>query len=218
MEAPPGAKFQKGDAVFGDYTGSYAEIISISPDQASSLQLVPEGWPVEAAAGLAATLPVSYDGLVSAGRIRPGETVLVHAAAGGLGIMACQVAAAMGCRVIGTAGSDKKCAYVKGYGVKDCINYTTNKEWWNRVNEITGGKGVDVVFDPVGLVEPSMKCTASKGRIVIVGFTGSDEKFEKIPTNRILLKQIELIGYVSQLWYMLRARPTNSCCSALVSR
>lgn len=197
IEAPPGADFRKGDAVFGDYSGSFSEIISIPKEQISSLQLVPEGWPVEAAAGLAATLPVSYDGLVSAGRMRSGETVLVHAAAGGLGVMACQIAAAKGCRVIATAGSDAKCAYAKGYGASECINYSTNKEWWKRVNEITEGKGVNVVFDPVGLVEPSLKCMASKGRIVVVGFAGTADNFEKIAMNRILLKQVELIGYVS---------------------
>lgn len=151
---------------------------------------------MEAAAGLAATLPVSYDGLVSAGRMRSGETILVHAAAGGLGSMACQVASALGCRVIGTAGSDAKCAYAKSYGADECINYSTDEEWWKKVNEITGGKGVNVVFDPVGLVEASLKCTASKGRIVVVGFAGSADNFEKIAMNRILVKQAELIGYV----------------------
>ncbi|KAJ6788072.1 hypothetical protein PWT90_02519 [Aphanocladium album] len=190
LEAPAGCPFQKGDKVFGDHAGSYAEVISIAQDEASRrLQRVPEGWPVEAAAGLAATLPVSYDALVSAGRLRAGETVLVHAAAGGLGVMACQVAAARGCRVIGTAGSDAKCKYARGYGAGEVINYTTDAEWWKRVNELTGGKGVDVVFDPVGLVEPSLKCTASKGRILVVGFAGLDGNFEKIAMNRILLKQ-----------------------------
>ncbi|OAA73418.1 zeta-crystallin [Cordyceps fumosorosea ARSEF 2679] len=195
ISAPADCEFQKGDAVFGDYAGSYTEIISIPRAQIPSLLRVPEGWPVEAAAGLAATLPVSYDGLVSAGRLRAGETVLVHAAAGGLGVMACQVAAAKGCRVIGTAGSDDKCAYAKGYGASECINYSAGGAWWERVNALTGGRGVDIVFDPVGLVERSLKCTAPKGRIVVVGFAGLDGKFEKIVMNRILLKQVELIGY-----------------------
>lgn len=206
IAAPTGCEFQKGDAVFGDHAGTYAEVISIPQDQITSLLRVPEGWPVEATAGLAATLPVSYDGLISAGRLRAGETVLVHAAAGGLGTMACQVAAAKGCHVIGTAGSDDKCAYAKGYGANECINYSTDKEWWKRVNEITGGKGVDVVFDPVGLVEPSLKCVASKARIVVVGFAGLDGNFEKIAMNRILLKQVELIGYVCLFVHSLVGR------------
>ncbi|EJP70906.1 Alcohol dehydrogenase superfamily, zinc-containing [Beauveria bassiana ARSEF 2860] len=173
LAAPADCEFQKGDAVFGDHAGAYAE----------------------AAAGLAATLPVAYDGLVSAGRLRAGETVLVHAAAGGLGVMACQIAASRGCRVIGTAGSDDKCKYAKGYGASECVNYTADKKWWEKVNAMTGGRGVDVVFDPVGLVEPSLRCMASKGRIVVVGFAGLDGNFEKIAMNRILLKQVELIGY-----------------------
>lgn len=212
MAAPAGCPFQKGDKVFGDHAGSYAEIISIPNDQISSLQPVPEGWPVEAAAGLAATLPVSYDGLVSAGRLRAGETVLVHAAAGGLGVMACQIAAAKGCRVIATAGSDLKCRYARGYGASEVINYSTEKEWWKRVKELTGGKGVDLVFDPVGLVEPSLKCTASKGRILVIGFAGLDGKFEKIAMNQVLLKQVEIIGYVSFLFSLDCHRYTFTNC------
>ncbi|PMB64232.1 Quinone oxidoreductase-like protein 2 [Beauveria bassiana] len=195
LAAPPDCEFQKGDAVFGDHAGAYAEVISLPRARIPSLLRVPEGWPVEAAAGLAATLPVAYDGLVSAGRLRAGETVLVHAAAGGLGVMACQIAASRGCRVIGTAGSDDKCKYAKGYGASECVNYTADKRWWEKVNAMTGGRGVDVVFDPVGLVEPSLRCMASKGRIVVVGFAGLDGNFEKIAMNRILLKQVELIGY-----------------------
>ncbi|ATY58277.1 Quinone oxidoreductase 2 [Cordyceps militaris] len=195
IAAPADSEFQKGDAVFGDHAGAYSEVISIPREQIPSLLHVPEGWPVEAAAGLAATLPVAYDGLVGAGRLRAGETVLVHAAAGGLGVMACQIAASRGCRVIGTAGSDAKCKYAKGYGASECINYTTDAQWWDKVNSMTGGRGVDVVFDPVGLVGPSLKCMAAKGRIVVVGFAGLDGNFENIAMNRILLKQVELIGY-----------------------
>jgi NADPH:quinone reductase-like Zn-dependent oxidoreductase len=125
-----------------------------------------------------------------------GETVLVHAAAGGLGIMAVQIAAATGCQVIGTAGTDEKCAYVKQYGATACINYT-KENWWELVNKETDGKGVDLVFDPVGLVDRSLKCIAHRGRIVVVGFAGTEGKIETIAMNRILLKQVSLIGYVS---------------------
>ncbi|KAJ3477214.1 hypothetical protein NLG97_g8897 [Lecanicillium saksenae] len=195
LERPPAARSKRA-------TRSLATTLGRTPRSSPSLRnrsrtcsTSPRGGPVEAAAGLAATLPVSYDALVSAGRLRAGETVLVHAAAGGLGVMACQVAAAKGCRVIGTAGSDDKCSFAKAHGASEVINYTTDREWWKRVNELTGGKGVDVVFDPVGLVDPSIRCTASKGRILVVGFAGLGGNFEKIAMNRVLLKQVELIGY-----------------------
>lgn len=157
---------------------------------------MPKRWSVEAAAGLAATLPVSYAALVHAGRLAAGETVLVHAAAGGLGIMAVQIAAALGCRVIGTAGTDEKCAYVRQFGASACINYTA-ADWVDKINKETAGNGVDLVFDPVGLVDRSLKCIAHRGRVVVVGFAGTEGQIEKIAMNRILLKQVSLIGYVS---------------------
>lgn len=79
--------------------------------------------------------------------------MLVHAAAGGLGLMAIQIAKAWGCRVIGTAGSKEKCDVVKRFGADECVDYVEDAEgWWERVLEVTGGEGVDVVFDSVGLV------------------------------------------------------------------
>lgn len=195
VSSAPNSPYKPGDAVFGDHPGCYTEYITLPADSAS-IHRVPRGWDIEAAAGLAATLPVSYGALVHSGRMTAGETVLVHAAAGGLGIMAVQIAAATGCQVIGTAGTDEKCAYVKQYGATACINYT-KENWWELVNKETDGKGVDLVFDPVGLVDRSLKCIAHRGRIVVVGFAGTEGKIETIAMNRILLKQVSLIGYVS---------------------
>lgn len=195
LSAPADCAFQPGDAVFGDYQGSYAETIRVS-SQSQSLHRVPYGWKTADAAGLAATLPVSYGALVLAAQLKPGETVLVHAAAGGLGIMAVQIAVAMGCKVIGTAGSAEKCQYVRRFGGAECFDYTKDL-WWDRVLESTGGNGVNVVFDPVGEVRSSIRCTAQRGRILIIGFAGTEGQIEQVPTNRLLLKQISLIGYVS---------------------
>ena len=110
--------------------------------------------------------------------------------------MAVQIAVAMGCKVIGTAGSSTKCDYVKSFGASRCIDYTQDK-WWEHVLSETDGKGVDVVFDPVGLVDRSLKCIAHRGRVVVVGFAGTEGQIEKIAMNRVLLKQVSLIGYVS---------------------
>lgn len=111
--------------------------------------------------------------------------------------MAVQIAAAMGCRVIGTAGSADKCAIAEKYGAAACVDYTKSVEWWKEVLELTGGRGVDVVFDPVGLVDLSLKCIAHFGKLLVVGFAGGE--IEKIAMNRVLLKQASLIGYVSLL-------------------
>lgn len=112
---------------------------------------------------------------------------------------AIQIAKATGARVIATAGSPEKLDICKKYGADECINYTTNEEWWKRVLELTGGKegGVDVVFDSVGLVEKSIKCTKQRGRIIIVGFAGREENMERLAMNKILLKSVKVIGYVS---------------------
>lgn len=110
--------------------------------------------------------------------------------------MAVQIAAALGCRVIGTAGTDEKCAYVRQFGASACINYTA-ADWVDKINKETAGNGVDLVFDPVGLVDRSLKCIAHRGRVVVVGFAGTEGQIEKIAMNRILLKQVSLIGYVS---------------------
>ncbi|KFH41022.1 Quinone oxidoreductase-like protein [Hapsidospora chrysogenum ATCC 11550] len=194
VSAPSSSPYQPGDAVFGDHTGSYAEFLKLPLSAAASLQKIPQSWSPVDAAGLGATLPVSYGALAITGRLKAGETVLVHSAAGGLGIMAVQVAVALGCRVIGTAGSESKCDYARSFGASECFDYTKD-DWWKRVLAATGGKGADVVFDPVGLVDLSLKCIAHRGRVLIVGFAGREGQMEKIAMNRVLLKQVNLIGY-----------------------
>jgi NADPH2:quinone reductase len=128
--------------------------------------------------------------------LKKGETVLVHAAAGGLGLTAVQIAKAAGARVIATASSKEKLDVAERFGADECVNYT-NSEWWEDVMELTNGDGVDVVYDPVGLVDKSLKCLKHKGRILIIGFAGIEGNLEKIAMNRVLLKQAHLIGYVS---------------------
>ncbi|TQS32835.1 hypothetical protein Golomagni_06838 [Golovinomyces magnicellulatus] len=192
LSSPATCQFQPGDAVFGGITGSYSEIISL-PADSTSIRKVPSGWKVEDAAGLAATLPVSY-GALAATNMKAGETVLIHSAAGGLGIMAVQIAVALGCRVIGTAGSAAKCDYVRKFGANECIDYTEDK-WWEKILKLTDNKGVHVVFDPVGLVDRSLKCIAHRGRVVVVGFAGTEGRIEKIAMNRLLLKQVSVVGY-----------------------
>jgi NADPH2:quinone reductase len=104
------------------------------------------------------------------GQLRAGDTILFHAAAGGVGLIACQWAKALGYEVIGTAGSDEKCALAKAHGAAHMINY--NKEdFLARVKEITGGKGVKVVYDSVGkdTWDKSLDCLAPFGMMVTFG-------------------------------------------------
>ncbi len=104
------------------------------------------------------------------GGLQRGDTVLFHAAAGGVGLIACQWARAMGLQLIGTAGSDAKCALAKEHGAAHVINYTS-EDFLARVKDITGGKGVKVVYDSVGkdTWDKSLDCLAPLGLMVSFG-------------------------------------------------
>jgi NADPH2:quinone reductase len=138
------------------------------------------------------TIPTSYEALVGRAHVQPGEWVLVHAAAGGVGLAACQVAKVLGCKVIAAAGSaSKRQICIDKGGADHVIDYTA-EGWQKEVLKVTGGHGVDVVFDPVGMLVPSLKCIAWNGHLVVVGFAAGT--IEKVPANLILLKNVSLVG------------------------
>ena len=181
--------FKIGDRVFGAAQGAFATRIAV---EETSLRAVPEGWQFRDAAGLMVTAPTAYAALVTRARAQPGEVVLVHAAAGGVGLSAVQVAKAIGCKVIATAGSERKREIARRFGADEVVDYNA-EGWEDQVKRLTvGGKGVDVVFDPVGMVNKSLKCTAWNGRIVVVGFAAGS--IEKVAMNRVLLKNVSLVG------------------------
>ncbi len=125
--------------------------------------------------------------------VRAGDYVLVHAAAGGVGLAAVQIAKAFGATVIATGGTDHKLAVARAFGADHVINYKTDPSWPETVKALTpGGRGVDIVYDPVGLVDKSTKCTAWNGRILVVGFAGG--QIEKLALNKVLLKNISVVG------------------------
>lgn len=157
-----------------------------------ALRPVPKGWGFMDAAGLMVTAPTSYAALVIRAGVKRGDWVLVHAAAGGVGLAAVQVAKAFGATVVATAGSARKLEVAKNYGADFGIDYN-QKGWEEEVKKLTPrGKGVDIVFDPVGMVEKSLKCTAWNGRVLIIGFAAGN--IEKVAMNRVLLKNVSLVG------------------------
>ncbi|KAG2222332.1 hypothetical protein INT45_001595, partial [Circinella minor] len=180
-------EYKPGDQVFGS-NHSLAEIVTA---KARQIQLIPKNMSFEEAAAFQVTFPTSYAGLVIRGQLKPGEYCLVHAAGGGVGLAAVQIAKALGAIVIATASSAEKLAVAKTNGADYTINYL-DKDWTDQVKKLTQGHGADVVYDPVGLVEESTRCIAWNGRIVVIGFAKGT--FEKLPTNRILLKNISIIG------------------------
>ena len=138
------------------------------------------------------TAPTSYAGLVIRAGVKRGDWVLVHAAAGGVGLAAVQIAKAFGATVIATAGSQRKLEVAKSYGADFGIDYN-KKGWEEEVKKLTpSGRGVDIVYDPVGMVDKSLKCTAWNGRVLIIGFAAGN--IEKVAMNRVLLKNVSLVG------------------------
>ncbi|BGP19195.1 hypothetical protein JCM10213v2_007282 [Rhodosporidiobolus nylandii] len=170
--------------VFGAGQGAYAERIAVDYRK---LLPVPTGMGLDEAAGLYVTYPTSYAGLVNRAQVKEGEWVLVHAAAGG----AVQIAKALGAKVIATASTPAKLEVAMRYGADWGVDY--GKEGWQKeVMKITKGHGADVIYDPVGLIVPSLKCIAWNGRAIIVGFAGGT--IEKIPANLLLLKNCTAMG------------------------
>jgi len=138
--------FKPGDKVFGGtFTGAYAQYIVSAPQQ---LFKIPAGLTVDEASGIYGTYPTSYAAFKVRANLKPGETVLVHAAAGSVGLAAVQCAKALGAKtVIATCGTDEKCAIaIKQGGADHAINYTTDKKWFDTVKRLTDGVGVDVVY------------------------------------------------------------------------
>ena len=157
-----------------------------------ALHPMPRGWSFADAAGLMVTAPTSYAALVTRAGVKRGDWVLVHAAAGGVGLAAVQIAKAFGATVIATAGSARKLQVAKDYGADFALDYN-QLGWEDRVKKLTPhGTGVDIVYDPVGMVNASLKCTARNGRILVIGFAAGS--IEKVAMNRVLLKSVSLVG------------------------
>ncbi|KAF2677099.1 zinc-binding alcohol dehydrogenase-like protein [Lentithecium fluviatile CBS 122367] len=182
-------KFKEGDKVFGASQGGYATHIVSTEER---LRPMPDGWSFMDAAGLFVTGPTSYAGLVVRAGIKKGDWVLIHAAAGGVGLAAVQIAKAYGATVIATAGNQHKMDVARSFGADYAIDYRQS-DWPERVKKLTPkGRGVDIVYDPVGLIAQSMKCTAWNGRLLVIGFAAGD--IEKLATNRVLLKNVSVVG------------------------
>ena len=188
-------RYKVGDRVFGASQGAYAEQI-LAPEPA--LLPIPSSWSFRDAAGLYVTAPTAYGALVTRANTQAGEWVLVHAGAGGVGLSAVQVAKALGATVIATASTDRKRQICKEFGADYVVDYKDPK-WNEQVVKLckekrqgNGKQGVDVVFDPVGMIEPSMKCIAWNGRLLVIGFASG--KIEKLALNRVLLKNVSVMG------------------------
>ncbi|SHK29795.1 NADPH2:quinone reductase [Pseudonocardia thermophila] len=203
VAAGEGAAAAVGDKVLGTPPmgkGGYAELAVLDAD--STLPW-PEGMSAAQAAGMFVTYQTGYCALHQRARLQPGETLLVHAAAGGVGTAAVQLGKAAGARVIGTAGGPEKCEVVRGLGVDDVIDYRS-EDIVARVKELTGGRGADVIYDPVGgdVFDASRRAVAFEGRILVIGFAGG--RIADAPTNHALVKNYSVVGVHWGLYRKMR--------------
>jgi len=154
---------------------------------------MPDGLSFEQAAGISITYFTSYYALKQRANIQPGETLLVLGAAGGVGTTAIELGKLMGAKVIAAASSDEKLELCRKLGADEVINYSETS-LKDAVKELTGGKGVDVVYDPVGgdYAEPAIRSMAWNGRYLVIGFASGP--IPKIPLNLALLKGCSLVG------------------------
>ncbi|MBE2264451.1 MAG: NADPH:quinone oxidoreductase family protein [Burkholderiaceae bacterium] len=154
---------------------------------------LPPGFPHVDAAAFIMIYATSHHALVDRAQLKAGETVLVLGAAGGVGTAAIQIAKTMGARVIAAASTDEKCALCKKLGADETINYST-QDLRESIKSLTGGKGPDVIYDPVGgdFAEPAFRSIAWRGRYLVVGFAAGP--IPSLPLNLTLLKGASIVG------------------------
>ena len=182
--------FAVGDAVMSRHSlGALAELGNA---KAVLCDKVPAGLTLSQAGVFRGAYTTAYHALLQRGRMQAGEWVLVHGAAGGIGIAAIQVAKAFGAKVIATAGSEEKRQACLEEGADHAIDYRSG--FVDKVKELTGGRGVDIVYDPIGdkVADESLRCLAWCGRLLILGFLGGGPT--NIRSNYLLIKGIDAIG------------------------
>lgn len=192
--------FEVGNRVcFNGLTGAFSTKVAVP---AVTIAEIPDDMPFEQAGGLTLVYGTSYYALKQRARLQAGETVLVLGAAGGVGLAAVELAKAMGAKVIAAASTDEKLAVTREHGADETVNYST-EDLKARVKELTGGQGVDVVYDPVGgdLAELAFRTIGWEGRYLVIGFAASPD-IPRLPLNLPLLKGASAVGVFWGAWVM----------------
>ena len=183
--------FAPGDRVLG-YGGHGAarEQVAIATER---LVKLPDGLDFDRAAGLTVIYGTTLHALKDRGHLKPGETLAVLGASGGTGLAAIEIGKLMGARVIACASSDDKLAFAREHGADETLNYAT-EDLKDGLRRLTGGKGADVIYDPVGgaYAEAALRSIAWQGRFLVIGFAAGE--IPKIPLNLALLKGCDIVG------------------------
>ena len=180
----------------------------------STLRPIPEGMDYEIAAALSVTYGTSIYALKQRANIQPGETLLVLGASGGVGLATIQLGKAMGAKVIAAASSQEKIDICIANGADEAFIYPSGnldrdqqKELSNKIKELTGGLGPNVIYDPVGgsYAEPCLRSIAWDGRYLVIGFAAGADQIPKMPLNLTLLKGCQIVGVFWGAWVAMFA-------------
>jgi NADPH2:quinone reductase len=190
------ASVAPGDRVLGSVQGAARQAIAVKADE---LVTLPVGLDFDRAAGLTVIYGTSLYALKDRARLRPGETLAVLGASGGVGLAAVELGKLMGARVIACASSAEKLAFARQHGADDGINYA-DEDVKEGLRRLTGGRGADVIYDPVGgpYAELALRSIAWQGRFLVVGFAAGE--IPKIPLNLPLLKGCDIVGVFWGAW------------------
>jgi NADPH2:quinone reductase len=176
--------------------GAFAEYATAA---AANLVQIPEIMPYAEATNFPTLYPTAYGALKWKANLQPGEVLLVHGAGGGSGLTAIEVGKAMGAVVIASAGGADKLKAAQEAGADHLIDYRA-EDLRTKVLEVTGGRGADVIYDPVGgsAFDASLRCVAPEGRIIPMGFASGT--VPQIPANILLVKNVTVIGFYYGYW------------------
>ena len=185
--------FRAGDRVMAlCLQNGFAEVSCVP---ATHVFALPGSWSFTEGAAFPIVYHTGWYALERRARLRAGETLLVHAGASGVGMAAIQLGKAMGARVIATASTEAKRQFAASVGADEVVDYT-QASWPDEIKRLTGGRGANVIYDPVGgdAFDLSTKCIATEGRLLVIGFASG--RIPAIAANRILIKNFDVIGAV----------------------
>ncbi len=186
-----------GDHVMGSTgLGAAREKIAVGTNR---LVKLPENLDFDRAAGLTVTYATTLYGLRERGKLKPGETLVVLGASGGVGLAAIEIGKIMGARVIACASSEEKLAFARSHGADETVNYAS-EDLRDALKRLGGTRGIDVVYDPVGgaYAEPALRSLGWEGRYLVIGFAAGE--IPRIPLNLVLLKSCDIRGVLWGGW------------------
>jgi NADPH2:quinone reductase len=189
--------------------GGFAEVVNTAPQAVFAL---PDALDFAQGAALLLNYHTAYFALKLRGRLKEGETVLVHGAAGGVGTAVLQVAKALGARTIAVVSTDDKERVARDAGADEVVR--SDGPWKDQAKELSAG-GVDIVLDPVGgdRFTDSLRSLREDGRLVVVGFTGGS--IPEVKVNRLLLNNIDVVGAGWGAYVMTKPQLTRQIAAEL---